>query len=69
MRRLSGALLIAVGFLGPALAVWWMFASGYMEESFHYRGPQALAGVILFGSLCVVVGIAIWIAPAKDRES
>jgi hypothetical protein len=63
MKRLCGASLIAVGLVGPTLAVWWMFTSGYMEANAALAGPKAFAGVIVSGLICIIVGAALWIAP------
>ena len=65
MRRLFGALLIVVGVLGPTAAIWWLFASGYMEERPYY-GPRAFAGPIMFGAMCILIGIALWVVPRKS---
>jgi len=67
MRRLSGALLIAVGLAAPIAVVWWMFATPYMEENFAGVGPRAFAGVIVSGLICVFLGAALWIVPRPRR--
>jgi hypothetical protein len=64
MRRLGAALLITLGVVGPTFTVWWVLASGYMEEHPVF-GPRAFAGPIILGLMCVLFGVAFWGDPPK----
>jgi hypothetical protein len=66
LRRLTGGLLIVVGIAGLPVALWSLFASGYMDEHPLF-GRRAFAGVIMLGVSCVLFGVAIWTAPQKGR--
>ena len=65
MRRLFGALLIVVGVVGPTAAVWWLFASGYMEARPLF-GARAFAGPIMVGVMCVLFGVALWVPSRRS---
>ena len=63
-RRLLGAVLMAVGLIGGPVALACLFAGHPADRTMF---PRVLAGLVLTGILCTLVGFALWATPPRGR--